>query len=151
LTREFFDREYITAAKNLRQLEADTGIPRRFLTRVAREHGITMTGICGPAPAGACQLPGQDVTGTGSPAEPAAQSLGDIRRAVQDSPAGWLRLRRFQIAMTSPTIAAAAAVLRICPSALSHQGSHRFAGWVFLAVLSFSSVACCPKVLRGVP
>ena len=121
LTREFFDREYITAAKNLRQLEAETGIPRRFLTQVAREHGITMTGICGPAPAGACQLPGQDVTGTGSPAEPGAQSLGDIRRAAQDSRAGWLRLRRFQIAMASPTIAAAAARLRICPSALSHQ------------------------------
>ncbi len=38
-----------------------------------------------------------------------------------DSPAGWHRLRRFQIAMTSPTIAAAAARLRICPSALSQQ------------------------------
>jgi DNA-binding transcriptional ArsR family regulator len=80
-----------------------------------------MTGQVGPAPAGPCQLPGQDLTGTGSPAEPGAQSLGDIRRAAQDSPAGWLRLRRFQIAMTSPTIAAAAAGLRICPSALSHQ------------------------------
>jgi DNA-binding transcriptional ArsR family regulator len=121
LTREFFDREYITAGKNLRQLEAETGIPRRFLTQVAREHGITMTGICGPAPASPCQLPGQDLTGTGSPAEPGAQSLGDIRRAAQDSRAGWLRLRRFQIAMTFPTIAAAAARLRICPSALSHQ------------------------------
>ena len=121
LTREFFEREYIAAGKNLRQLEADTGIPCRFLTQVAREHGITMTGICGPAPARPCQLPGQDLTGTGSPAEPGGQSPGDIRRAAADSPAGWLRLRRFQIAMTSPTIAAAAARLRICPSALSHQ------------------------------
>ena len=118
MTREFFEREYISRGKNLRQLEADTGIPCRFLTRVAREHGITMTGQVGPAPG---HLPGQDVTGTGSPAEPGGQSLGDIRRAAQDSPAGWLRLRRFQIAMTSPTIAAAAARLRICPSALSHQ------------------------------
>ena len=122
LTREFFDREYITAGKNLRQLEAETGISRRFLTQVAREHGITMTGICGPAPASPCQLPGQDLTGiTGSPAEPGAQSLGDIRRAAQDSRAGWQRLRRFQIAMDSPAIAAAAARLRLCPSALSHQ------------------------------
>ena len=118
LTREFFDREYITAGKNLRQLEADTGIPSRFLTQVAREHGITMTGQLGPAPG---HLPGQDPAGTGSPAEPGDQSLGDIRRAAQDSPAGWRRLRRFQTAMTSPTIAAAAARLRICPSALSHQ------------------------------
>ena len=121
LTREFFDREYITAGKNLRQLEAETGIPRRFLTQVAREHGITMTGICGPAPASPCQLPRQDLTGTGSPAEPSDQAAGDIGRAAQDSPAGWHRLRRFQIAMTSPTIAAAAARLHICPSALSHQ------------------------------
>ena len=118
LTREFFDREYITAGKNLRQLEADTGIPCRFLTQVAREHGITMTGQLGPAPAGPSQLPGHD---PGSPAEPDAQSPGDIRRAAQDSPAGWRRLRRFQIAMAYPTIAAAAAFLRICPSALSHQ------------------------------
>jgi DNA-binding transcriptional ArsR family regulator len=115
LTREFFDREYITAGKNLRQLEADTGIPCRFLTRVAREHGIPMTGQLGPAPAG----PGP--VGTGSPSEPGSEADGDISRAAQDSPAGWLRLRRFQAAMTSPTIAAAAARLRICPSALSHQ------------------------------
>ena len=121
LTREFFDREYIAAGKNLRQLEADTGIPCRFLTQVAREHGITMTGQLGPAPAGSRQLAGQDATGTGSSAEPGAPSLGDIRRAAQDSPAGWQRLRRFQTAMASPTIAAAAARLRIYPSALSHQ------------------------------
>ena len=125
LTREFFEREYIAAGKNLRQLEADTGIPRRFLTQVAREHGITMTGIRGPAPAGPCPLPGHDLTGqhpgSGSPAEAGDQIPGDIRRAAGNSPAGWHRLRRFQIAMTSPTIAAAAAGLRICPSALSHQ------------------------------
>lgn len=49
LTREFFERHYVQAGKNLRQLEAETGIPRRFLTRVAREHGITMAGVPGPA------------------------------------------------------------------------------------------------------
>ena len=49
MTREFFERQYIQAGKNLRQLEAETGIPRRFLTRVAREHGITMAGVSGPA------------------------------------------------------------------------------------------------------
>ena len=121
LTREFFDREYIAAGKNLRQLEADTGIPRRFLTRVAREHGITMTGAAVPPRPARATCPGRMSAGTGSPAEPGDQSLGDIRRAAQDSPAGWRRLRRFQIAMASPTIAAAAARLRICPSALSHQ------------------------------
>ena len=49
LTREFFEREYIAAGKNLRQLEADTGIPSRFLSRVAREHGITLAGVPSPA------------------------------------------------------------------------------------------------------
>ena len=49
MTREFFERHYIQAGKNLRQLEAETGIPRRFLTQVAREHGITMAGVSGPA------------------------------------------------------------------------------------------------------
>ena len=123
MTREFFEREYIAAGKNLRQLEADTGIPRRFLTQVAREHGITMTGVRGPAPAGrpAARAGRTGRPGTGSPAEPGDQIPGDIRRAAADSPAGWHRLRRFQIAMASPTIAAAAARLRICPSALSHQ------------------------------
>jgi hypothetical protein len=112
LTREFFERHYIQGGKNLRQLEADTGIPCRFLTQVAREHGITMTGQLGPAPASSRQLAEQDATGTGSPAEPGAPSLGDIRRAAQDSPAGWRRLRRFQTAMTSPTIAPACASTR---------------------------------------
>jgi DNA-binding transcriptional ArsR family regulator len=121
LTREFFQRHYIQGGKNLRQLEAETGIPCRFLTQVAREHGITMTGQVGPAPAGPGQLPGRDPAGTGSPADPADQGLGDIGRAAQDSPAGWQRLHRFQTAMAFPTIAAAAASLRICPSALSHQ------------------------------
>jgi len=125
LTREFFEREYIAAGKNLRQLEAETGITRRFLTQVAREHGITMTGARGPAPAGPCWLHERDVTGprsgTGSPAEPGGQTPGDICRAIQAGRTGWQRLRRFQIAMAYPTIAAAAAFLRICPSALSHQ------------------------------
>jgi DNA-binding transcriptional ArsR family regulator len=115
LTREFFERHYIQGGKNLRQLEAQTGIPSRFLTQVAREHGITMTGVIGPDPAGPCQLPEQDLT------EPGSEAGGDIRRAAGDSRTGWQRLRRFQMAMTSPTIADAAARLRICPSALSHQ------------------------------
>ena len=48
LTREFFEREYTAARKNLRQLEAETGIPRRFISQVAREHGVTMTGTGRP-------------------------------------------------------------------------------------------------------
>jgi len=112
LTPEFFEREYIGAGKNLRQLEAGTGIPRRFLSQVAREHGITMTGTRGPAPADPGWLHERGVTGprsgTGRPAEPGGQIPGDIGRAAQDSPAGWQRLRRFQIAMAYPAIAAAA-------------------------------------------
>ena len=81
MTREFFEREYIAAGKNLRQLEADTGIPRRFISQVAREHGITMTG---PRPRPAARPAArQELTGTGSPAEPGGQCLGDIRRAAK--------------------------------------------------------------------
>jgi Bacterial regulatory helix-turn-helix protein, lysR family len=70
----------------------------------------------GPRSSGASPRAGGRLTDAGMD-----RGLGDIRRAAQDSPAGWLRLGRFQTAMTSPTIAAAAARLRICPSALSHQ------------------------------
>ena len=73
LTREFFDREYIAAGKNLRQLEADTGIPCRFLTQVAREHGITMTGQLGPAPAGPASCPNRTPPAPATPPSPATR------------------------------------------------------------------------------
>ena len=126
LTREFFEREYIAAGKNLRQLEAGTGIPRRFLTRVAREHGITMTG--------AWPRPGRPVPAGRAGCHRAALRHRQPRRTRlrrrrrhpprgRRQPDGLARLRRFQIAMASPTIAAAAARLRIYPSALSHQSA----------------------------
>jgi DNA-binding transcriptional ArsR family regulator len=46
---------------------------------------------------------------------------GDIRTAVEGGLKGWHRLRRFQTAMTCPTIEAAAARLRTHQSALVHQ------------------------------
>jgi DNA-binding transcriptional ArsR family regulator len=55
---------------------------------------------------------GRLIVTDGLPAAEAAARLGTTEG---------LRLRRFQTAMTSPTIAAAATRLRICPSALSHQ------------------------------
>ncbi len=45
----------------------------------------------------------------------------DIRRAVEGGLQGWHRLRRFQAAMTFPTIAAAARDLGAHQSALVHQ------------------------------
>jgi hypothetical protein len=45
----------------------------------------------------------------------------DIRRAVEGGLKGWHRLRRFQIAMTFPTIEAAANHLSAHQSALIHQ------------------------------
>src|SRR5262249_33989013 len=48
--REFFERGCITSGKILRQLEAATGFPRKFLTGCAREHSITVTGALDPAP-----------------------------------------------------------------------------------------------------
>jgi len=50
LTREFFDREYRQAGKTLRDLEAETGFPRKFLAAAAREHGITLATASEPAP-----------------------------------------------------------------------------------------------------
>ena len=45
----------------------------------------------------------------------------DIRRAVEGGLKGWHRLRRFQVAMTFPTIGAAAVHLGAHQSALVHQ------------------------------
>jgi hypothetical protein len=50
LTREFFEREYIQARKTLRQLETETGFPRKYLADCARQHGITLTSAFDPAP-----------------------------------------------------------------------------------------------------
>lgn len=46
---------------------------------------------------------------------------GDVRRAVEGGLQGWHRLRRFQIAMTFPTINGAAHSLGTHQSALVHQ------------------------------
>jgi Bacterial regulatory helix-turn-helix protein, lysR family len=50
LTRQFFEREYLQAGKTLRELETETGFPRKFLAERARQHGITVTGAYDPAP-----------------------------------------------------------------------------------------------------
>jgi DNA-binding transcriptional ArsR family regulator len=48
LTREFFDREYLQAGKTPRDLEAETGFPRKFPAATAREHGITPASASAP-------------------------------------------------------------------------------------------------------
>jgi DNA-binding transcriptional ArsR family regulator len=73
LTREFFEREYITAGKTLRQLAAETGFPRKFLTRCARQHGITVAGALDPAPIDAGWLREQYITRQRSWADIAAE------------------------------------------------------------------------------
>jgi hypothetical protein len=50
LTRQFFEREYLQAGKTLREMETQTGFPRKFLADRARQHGITVTGAYDPAP-----------------------------------------------------------------------------------------------------
>ena len=62
LTREFFEREYIKAGKTLRQLEAETGFPRKFLAGCARRHGITVPAASDPAPVDAAWLREQYIT-----------------------------------------------------------------------------------------
>ncbi|MFI6860637.1 LysR family transcriptional regulator [Streptomyces sp. NPDC050421] len=45
----------------------------------------------------------------------------DIRKVTEGNLHGWLRLRRFQILMTFPTLTTAAAYLKVRPSALTGQ------------------------------
>jgi hypothetical protein len=148
----------VKAGKTLRELEAETGFPRKFLAECAREHDITLTSAPKPTPIDPDWLREQYLTRqrsyTGIAAEldvagmtvfAAARRLGipsrppgvlsrpemitklsadiprDIRRAVEGSLKGWHRLRRFQIAMTFPTIEAAANHLSAHQSALVHQ------------------------------
>jgi hypothetical protein len=158
LTREFFEREYTGAAKTLRQLEDETGFPRKFLADAAREHGIPLTSAWDPAPIDpswlreqylhrkrsytdiAAELGVLDVTVIAAarrhdiPSRPpgvhsqpvmiAALSSDippSIRRAVEGSLHGWLRLQRFSEAMAFPTLSAAAVHLNASPAALISQ------------------------------
>lgn len=158
LTRQFFEREYLRAGKTLRELQDQTGFPRKFLAERAREHQIPLAGACATAPIDPDWLREQYLTRRRSYTDIAAE-LGvidatviaaarrhgipsrpqgvhsrpemltrlpsdvprDIRRAVEGGLKGWHRLRRFQIAMTYPTIEAAAISLRTHQSALIHQ------------------------------
>jgi DNA-binding transcriptional ArsR family regulator len=152
LTRDFFDREYVHAGKTLRDLEAETGFPRKFLAASARDHGISVTSAFQPAPIDADWLREQYLSRRRSYSDIAAE-LGvrteiaaarrynipsrpaevhsrpemittlstDIPRAVEGGLNGWHRLRRFQTAMTFPTIEAAATHLHTHQSALIQQ------------------------------
>lgn len=74
----------------------------------AQRHGIASR------PPGVHSFPGMITKlGTGVPR--------DIRRAVEGGLQGWHRLHRFQVAMTFPTIEAAAGSLSTHQSALVHQ------------------------------
>ncbi len=155
LTREFFEREYLQGGKTLRELQAQTGFPRKFLAERAREHQIPVDGTARTDPGWlreqylarrrsytdiAAELGVIDMTviaaarrhgipsrpqGVHSRPEMLTKLPGnvprDIRRAVEGGLKGWHRLRRFQIAMTYPTIQAAATHLRTHQSALIHQ------------------------------
>src|SRR6266702_1749613 len=146
LTREFFEREYLQGGKTLRELQAQTGFPRKCLAERAREHQIPVDGTARIDPGWlreqylarrrsytdiAAELGVIDMTviaaarrhgipsrpqGVHSRPEMLTKLPGnvprDIRRAVEGGLKGWHRLRRFQIAMTYPTIQAAATHLR---------------------------------------
>lgn len=59
LTRDFYEREYVQAGKTLRDLEAETGFPRKFLADRAREHGIILASASDHAPINPDWLRGQ--------------------------------------------------------------------------------------------
>jgi hypothetical protein len=81
LTREFFDREYIKDGKTLRQIEDETGFPRRFLAERARQHGITVSSAFDPAPIDADWLREQYITRQRSYTDIAAE-LGVVDMTV---------------------------------------------------------------------
>ena len=158
LTREFYQREYVQAGKTLRDLEAETGFPRKFLADRAREHGITLASASSYAPIDPGWLREQYLRRRRSYPDIAAELgvrpetviaaarrhhipsrppgvhsrpemitalsprvPGCIRCAVEGGLHGWLRLQRFQAAMTHPTINAAAAHLGVDQATLIRQ------------------------------
>jgi hypothetical protein len=50
LTREFFEREYVSSRKTLGQIKSETGIPRAHLAARARELGIPLASAWQPRP-----------------------------------------------------------------------------------------------------
>jgi DNA-binding transcriptional ArsR family regulator len=89
-------------------IAAELGVSVMAVRDAAQRHGIRSR------PPGVYSFPEMMTkVGTGTPS--------DIRRAVNGGLRGWHRLRRFQIAMTFPTVKDAAAHIGTHPSALVHQ------------------------------
>jgi Bacterial regulatory helix-turn-helix protein, lysR family len=108
IDEDWLREQYQVKQRSYTDIAAELGVAVMTVHGAAQRHGITSR------PSGIRSHP-EMITklGTGVPR--------DIRRAVEGSLQGWHRLRRFQAAMTFPTIEAAASSLGAHQSALVHQ------------------------------
>jgi DNA-binding transcriptional ArsR family regulator len=100
--------QYLARRRSYTDIAAELGVIDMTVIAAARRHGIPSR------PQGVHSHPEMLTKLPGNVPR-------DIRRAVEGGLKGWHRLRRFQIAMTCPTIEAAATHLRTHQSALIHQ------------------------------
>jgi TniQ/Bacterial regulatory helix-turn-helix protein, lysR family len=159
LTREYFEHEYLTGRKRLRQIAAEVDLDRRLVSRIAKDLGIEMLpawklpmaidetwlreqyverkrssldiaaelGVDDMTVTRHARAHGIPIRSAGIASRPVMiQQLDDsvavdIRHAVEGTLHGWLRLHRFQVAMTFPSIGAAAKRLDSTQSALTTQ------------------------------
>lgn len=108
IDKDWLREQYLDRQRPYADIAAELGVAVMTVYDAARRYGITSR-----AP-GVHSSP-QMITKLGK------DSLRDVRRAVEGGLQGWHRLRRFQIAMTFPTIEAAATSLGAHQSALVHQ------------------------------
>jgi hypothetical protein len=106
--KDWLREQYRDRQRPYADIAAELGVAITTVHGAAQRHGITSR-----AP-GVHSFP-QMITKLGTDVPQ------DIRRAVEGGLQGWHRLRRFQIAMTFPTIVAAAASIGAHQSTLVHQ------------------------------
>ena len=108
IDKDWLHKQYRDRQRPYADIAAELGVAIMTVHGAAQRHGITSR-----AP-GVHSFP-QMITKLGM------EVPQDIRRAVEGGLHGWHRLRRFQIAMTFPTIVAAADSIGAHQSALVHQ------------------------------
>ena len=108
IDKDWLREQYLDRQRPYADIAAELGVAVMTVYDAARRYGITSR-----AP-GVHSFP-QMITKLGK------DTPRDVRRAVEGGLQGWHRLRRFQIAMTFPTIEAAATSLGAHQSALVHQ------------------------------
>jgi hypothetical protein len=108
IDKDWLREQYQDRRRSYADIAAELGVAVMTVHGATRRHGIASR------PPGVHSFPGM-ITKLGQ------DIPRDVRRAVEGGLQGWHRLRRFQVAMTFPTIDTAAASLGTHQSALVHQ------------------------------